>query len=389
MAKIDLYNKNFTYPVHVTRELYSNVGSGINYLGDVLRAFKGATDFEIWDSPTGGTQLAEGVDYNLVNQDTKMSSEAGYNVYTRYQIINATYQTGNIYITYKIIMSAIDANFINYIYQELIKRLPVITTDTMYEIGTGGDFSDLQTAINALCGYTIYGDKTVTLKLITGFSPVNVVQLHPQGNNILIDFNGFTYEVSTGTAFTAGAGCVLRLTNTGANMKIRTLDNGVDYGVFTRENGVIKVEQASATITVGESGKGFRMGVRPERGGRIIAPYLIIEYSTQDGIFGNAGGYMFMNLGVSRHNGSQGLNFTRHSSFEGAGIILNNNGTYGAGCTDKSSMDLTDCNIYSNSSGGFRADDSGFIQRTGATGAQATNSSPALDTLSADGSYVD
>ena len=384
-----LYNKNILNPTQLIRENQGIPGSGVKTLGNNQRAFPGEIDFEIWDAPSGGTQLTENIDYELKNIDSALTEEAGYDVYTGYQIISPLYQTVVVYVTYKVIASALDAEFINYIYDELLNRLPVISTDTLYEIGTDGDFSDLQTAINALCGYTIYGDKTVTLKLITGFSPVNVVQLHPQGNNIIINFNGFTYEVSTGTAFTAGAGCVLRLINTGANMKIRTLDNGVDFGLFTRENGVIKVEQLSLTITVGESGKGFRMGARPERGGRIIAPYLIIEYSTQDGVFGNAGGFMFMNLGVSRHNGGQGLNFTRHSSFEGAGIILNNNASYGASCSDKSSMDLTDCYIYSNSSGGFRADDSGFIQRTGATGAQATTSTPALDTLSADGSYVD
>lgn len=113
MAKITLYTKNFTAPAQITRELYSNVGSGINYLGDVLRAFKGSTDFEIWDSPSGGTQLTEGVDYDLKNQDTKMSSEAGYPVYTGYQITNATYQTGNVYFTYKVIMSALDADYFN------------------------------------------------------------------------------------------------------------------------------------------------------------------------------------------------------------------------------------------------------------------------------------
>lgn len=113
MAKDTLYNFNYASPVQVTREEYEDVGSGINILGDVKRAIKGGTDFEIWDSPTGGTQLVEGTDYDLKNIDTYYTDQAGFNVYTGYQITNVAYQTGSIYITYKIVGSYTDADFFN------------------------------------------------------------------------------------------------------------------------------------------------------------------------------------------------------------------------------------------------------------------------------------
>jgi predicted nuclease of predicted toxin-antitoxin system len=103
MAKSDLYNIDLTTPVQVTRELYNNVGSGVNIVGDFTRGFYNATDFEIWDSAVGGTQLIEGTDYDLVNKSLEYSAKAGQDVYAGYQITNVTYQTGNIYITYKTI----------------------------------------------------------------------------------------------------------------------------------------------------------------------------------------------------------------------------------------------------------------------------------------------
>jgi len=108
MSKDAIYNKNTVSPVQITREHYPARGSGINTLGYVIRAFKGSTDFTIWDAASGGTQLVEDTDYTLQNVDSALTSEAGFNVYTGYQIINASYQNVNLFFTYKVITSAID-----------------------------------------------------------------------------------------------------------------------------------------------------------------------------------------------------------------------------------------------------------------------------------------
>lgn len=147
MSLDTLYDYNPTSPTQITRELYSNVGSGDNVLGTAPRAVKGSTDFEIWDSASGGTQLTEGVDYELRFLDSFLTSQSGFNVYAAYKILNATYQTGNIYITYKIIRSYNAASFWNTLRTELdtvlgqiglVKELTY--SDSPYTIGDTDGF---------------------------------------------------------------------------------------------------------------------------------------------------------------------------------------------------------------------------------------------------------
>jgi hypothetical protein len=147
MALNTLYNYNPNTPTQITREQYTNVGSSDNVLGTAPRAVKGSTDFEIWDSAAGGTQLTEGVDYELRRLDNKLTSQSGFNVYGGYRILNATYQTGSIYITYKIIASYDDAVFFNTIRTDLDTILGVLGniktltySDSPYVIGDTDGF---------------------------------------------------------------------------------------------------------------------------------------------------------------------------------------------------------------------------------------------------------
>lgn len=119
MALNTLYNYNPTAPVQITRENYNAVGAGENIVGDVRRAFKGATDFEIWDAAIAGTQLTEGVDYELRDRDIVLSDSAGYDIYSSYIILNPVYQAVDIYITYKIVMTYNDADTINTLVADL------------------------------------------------------------------------------------------------------------------------------------------------------------------------------------------------------------------------------------------------------------------------------
>lgn len=98
---LNLIDINYSSPTVVTRELYTNVGALDFQLGTYRRAFKGSTDLEIWDSAVGGAQLTEGIDYVITGQDLFFSNDAGFAIYSTVQVINVTYQTGNIYITYQ------------------------------------------------------------------------------------------------------------------------------------------------------------------------------------------------------------------------------------------------------------------------------------------------
>ncbi len=113
MAHDTAYNFDPITPSQETRELYTNVGSSNFQLGLGARGFKGGTDLEIWDSAVAGTQLVENTDYEIVEIDTRNSPNAGFNIYTRVKVLNPTYQTGNIYITYKVVLSYVDAVFTN------------------------------------------------------------------------------------------------------------------------------------------------------------------------------------------------------------------------------------------------------------------------------------
>jgi hypothetical protein len=59
---------------------------------------------EIYTGPgKTGTKLTETTDYVLLNEDADLTAKAGVAVYTALQIVNATYQSGALYFTYKAI----------------------------------------------------------------------------------------------------------------------------------------------------------------------------------------------------------------------------------------------------------------------------------------------
>ena len=84
----------------VTDELWSDVGAGVLLLGH--DAFFGNSEMEIYTGPgKTGTKLTETTDYVLLNEDADLTAKAGATVYTALQIVNATYQSGALYFTYK------------------------------------------------------------------------------------------------------------------------------------------------------------------------------------------------------------------------------------------------------------------------------------------------
>lgn len=82
----------------ITDEVQTDVGSsafGLDH--DTFYT----TNFEIWTgSGRSGTQLTEGTDYNLVNEDTRLTDKYGSTVYTQVEVTTSTYQTGDLYFYY-------------------------------------------------------------------------------------------------------------------------------------------------------------------------------------------------------------------------------------------------------------------------------------------------
>jgi hypothetical protein len=112
VSKSRLFNYNSQFPSLIYDELYEDVGTGGFILGDTKRAFL-ATDFYIETDDSGGTILEEGTDYQLIDEDFNYTEEVGATVYTRVQILNAAYQTGPLYISYKCCGSYTDVDVIN------------------------------------------------------------------------------------------------------------------------------------------------------------------------------------------------------------------------------------------------------------------------------------
>lgn len=131
MATSTRYNKNIGSPAVITDELYTSTGSGENILGDQARAFKGSTLVIRTASGGGGTLLVEDTDYDLVNQDSDLTIDAGFPIYAGYQITNVTYQTGNLYFSYDVIGTYTDADIIT----ELEDDIATNTTELSDMIG--------------------------------------------------------------------------------------------------------------------------------------------------------------------------------------------------------------------------------------------------------------
>jgi hypothetical protein len=185
MAKDTLYNINVASPVQVTREEYTNVGSVVNQVGDVKRAFLPGTDFEIWDAATGGNQLVEGNDYDLAEKDEFYSDNADFNlsgqdINAGYQITNPTFQSGSIYITYKIIASYEDADNIT----ALRTDVDTNTSDIATISAVVPTFIEEDTTT----GNTTYTLPDLATNLETSFKIMHVVQ--GSSNIVTIDTTG-------------------------------------------------------------------------------------------------------------------------------------------------------------------------------------------------------
>ncbi len=167
MSKATVYDFNFASPAAVSRELYADVGASAFTLGNYGEAFSGGADFEIWTASSGGTQLTEGTDYtisqNNARGDTFYSNQAGVTLYSEITILNATYQSGNIYITYKDYGTYISASAFNSVIASGVPSGTVLpfmgsgSAPTGYLLCDGASYlrasyPDLFTAIGVLYG---------------------------------------------------------------------------------------------------------------------------------------------------------------------------------------------------------------------------------------------
>lgn len=131
MAYIESINLNLTGTTF-TDELHSNVGSSAFQIDHDY--FWGGVNLAIRTAAGGGgTQLVEGAgnDYLLNEQNTDLTTDSGNDTYKKIQIINATYQTGNLYFSGKYIADDNDADDLNNVSETIIS----VSADTTIASG--------------------------------------------------------------------------------------------------------------------------------------------------------------------------------------------------------------------------------------------------------------
>jgi hypothetical protein len=160
MSKATLFNLNLDSPEQIHAELYEDVGADTFQLGTYKRAFYGVQIYHGADS--NDTLLQLDIDYTLEDEDTYYTDMAGFAIYTGIKIINATYQVGDLFISYKCIGTYTDKdvyeNIINTLELEVVRN-SVVAKTASYAILNGDGYTRIE------CDTTA-GDITITLPLM-------------------------------------------------------------------------------------------------------------------------------------------------------------------------------------------------------------------------------
>jgi len=234
MSVDTLYNYNLSLD-DISRELYTNVGANSFQLGTVKRAFKGGADFEVWDSAAGGNQLIDGIDYDLSEPDEYYTDEAGYTVYTKLQILNAVYQAGNIYVTYKTLGSYTDKDA----FDNLEYTVNSITAD--YTITDTDNY-------NAIFVNSTAGDLTVTLPTAADNTnrKIEIIVTHV-GGKVTIDGEGAETINDAASVYLLGKGDHVSVTCDGTEWFVNEMYSHYDTGWLQRSDWT-NVHMGSLTV---------------------------------------------------------------------------------------------------------------------------------------------
>ena len=98
------------------------------------------SSIEIWTGAGGtGTQLTEGTDFDLADLDATLTAEAGSDIYLSLAIINGTYHSTDLYVSYK----------------------------TVGDFNEAGDINAITGSVTVSAHYTVGGEQTVNVTAAT------------------------------------------------------------------------------------------------------------------------------------------------------------------------------------------------------------------------------
>jgi hypothetical protein len=108
MAVGTLFNYVSGQTTLISDERYSEVGESFQ-LGTVKRAFV-ESDFVINSGDSDGTELVLDIDYEFADKDSNYTTLEGENIWTKINILNPFYETGDLFVTYNVLASYTDAD---------------------------------------------------------------------------------------------------------------------------------------------------------------------------------------------------------------------------------------------------------------------------------------
>jgi hypothetical protein len=119
---------NLESPAQIHAELYEDVGADTFQLGTYKRAFYDVQIYHGADSDD--TLLQLDIDYTLEDEDTYYTDMAGFAIYTGIKIINAAYQVGDLFISYKCIGTYTDKDVYDTIEAEVVAAVGKVPVGT-------------------------------------------------------------------------------------------------------------------------------------------------------------------------------------------------------------------------------------------------------------------
>lgn len=239
----------------------------------------------------------------------------------------------------------------------------IIDTNKSYRIGLGGDFANLNEALDSLRTTTITRKAIVNLRLLEGIHHYNSEVLidHPNGSriNILGEKYSTTEIISAGTPTGQAKEWIVPVTvvsTTGLEVgKYAIIRSTTGTGEHYSHRGVWEITAIVGNVVTLKNT--FQGSVFPESeltGGQMITPSSVLKFSSGNGIRVNRGGTLYSLSNVVLV-GSRGSGYYGISAYKNSNIFVSSN----VGVT----------NFY----GGLYAEDGGNIDASSVAASGNTN----------------
>ncbi|ECL3019344.1 TPA: hypothetical protein LM653_001524 [Campylobacter jejuni] len=213
---------------------------------------------------------------------------------------------------------------------DLNKKSKLLTENLTWTVGSGGDYEDLQTAINEASKYINFGNYTITIKLKNLLSLSNVIHIiNVNIPFVNLDFNGFSlnyglsfYNSIFGKIIKANINSTGNYISAINNSKIiltdNTILNGYDGIISSSSSNITYLNSSNNNITINcQSG---RFGIYANLGGKIEVQNSNIECNNGTTLCALTGGVI--NANESDIAGTSNQSNISFNTFTNNGYIL-------------------------------------------------------------------